>query len=144
MGKCLITFAEVYDLSCQKGWTSNEHFTADGTRIEAWASLISFVRTDGAGAAQIRSAKDENPGNPIIHFRGEKRCNNTHQSTTDLESVLYRKANGKGFRLCYGKRIDSERKLPRAGWNSWRKPYVDSERVLPSYAHPNESKKHDR
>ena len=46
-------FAEVYDLARQEGWTSDEHFTADGTLVEAWASLKSFVRKDGAEAAKV-------------------------------------------------------------------------------------------
>jgi transposase len=95
-------FAEVYDLSRQEGWTSDAHFTADGTLIEAWASLKSFVRKDGGDTAKIQTAKDEDPGNPSVDFRGEKRCNATHQSTTDPESVLYRKANGQPARLCFG------------------------------------------
>ena len=95
-------FLEVYDLSRQAGWTSDEHFTADGTLIEAWASLKSFVRKDGAAAKKIQSAKDEDPGNPTIDFRGEKRCNDTHQSTTDPASVLYKKAGGQAARLCFG------------------------------------------
>lgn len=98
-------FAEVYDLSRQEGWTSDEHFTADGTLIESWASLKSFVRKDGADAAKVQSAKDEDPGNPRINFRGEPRRNDTHQSTTDPESVLYRKASGKEARLCFGGHI---------------------------------------
>ena len=98
-------FAEVYDLSRQEGWTSDEHFTADGTLIESWASLKSFVRKDGADAAKVKSAKAEDPGNPTINFRGEKRCNDTHQSTTDPESVLYPKAHGKEARLCFGGHI---------------------------------------
>src|SRR5215467_15293596 len=81
-------FAEVYELSRQEGWTSDEHFTADGTLIESWASLKSFVRKDGADQKKIQSAKDDDPGNPTISFHGEKRCNQTHQSTTDPESVL--------------------------------------------------------
>jgi transposase len=88
-------FAEVYELSRQEGWTSNEHFTADGTLIESWASLKSFVRKDGKDQEKVASAKDDDPGNPTIDFKGEKRCNDTHQSTTDPESVLYRKAKGK-------------------------------------------------
>jgi len=97
-----VFFAEVYDLSRQEGWTSDEHFTADGTLIESWASLKSFVRKDGADAAKVQSAKEEDPGNPSLNFRGEKRGNDTHQSTTDPESVRYRKANGKEARLCFG------------------------------------------
>jgi transposase len=95
-------FAEVYDLSRQEGWTRDEHFTADGTLIESWASLKSFVRQDGGDAKKVQAAKDEDPGNPTINFRGEQRRNHTHQSTTDPESVLYRKANGKEARLCFG------------------------------------------
>lgn len=98
-------FAEVYALSRQEGWTSDEHFTADGTLIESWASLKSFVRKDGTDAAKVQSAKDEDPGNPSVNFRGEKRRNDTHQSTTDPDSVLYRKANGKEARLCFGGHI---------------------------------------
>jgi transposase len=98
-------FAEVYDLSRQEGWTSDEHFTADGTLIESWASLKSFVRKDGRDEKKVQSAKDEDPGNPTIDFRGEKRRNDTHQSTTDPESVLYRKANGQAARLCFGGHI---------------------------------------
>jgi transposase len=95
-------FAEVYDLSRQAGWTSDEHFTADGTLIESWASLKSFVRKDGADARKVAAAKADDPGNPTINFRGEKRCHDTHQSTTDPQSVLYRKANGKEAKLCFG------------------------------------------
>ena len=98
-------FAEVYDLSRQEGWTSDDHFTADGTLIESWASLKSFVRKDRADAKKVQAAKDEDPGNPSINFRGEQRCNDTHQSTTDPDSVLYRKANGKEARLCFGGHI---------------------------------------
>ena len=95
-------FLEVYDLSRQEGWTSDEHFTADGTLIESWASLKSFMRKDGADAKKIAAAKDDDPGNPTISFRGERRRNDTHQSTTDPQSVLYRKANGKEAKLCFG------------------------------------------
>jgi hypothetical protein len=64
-------FAEVYDLSRTGGWTSDEHFTADGTLIEAWASLKSFVRKDGADEQKMQAAKDEDSGNPTVDFRGE-------------------------------------------------------------------------
>jgi len=98
-------FAEVYELSRQGGWTSDEHFTADGTLIESWASLKSFVRRDGGDGTKVQSAKDEDPGNPSLNFRGEKRCNDTHRSTTDPDSVLYRKAQGKEAKLCFGGHI---------------------------------------
>jgi transposase len=95
-------FAEVYDLSRQEGWTSDEHFTADGTLIESWASLKSFVRKDGTDQSKLQAAKADDPGNPSVNFRGEKRGNDTHQSTTDPDSVLYRKAKGKEAKLCFG------------------------------------------
>src|ERR1700690_3315530 len=98
-------FMEVYDLSRQAGWTSDDHFTADGTLIEAWASLKSFVRKDGADQAKVAAAKDDDPGNPTINFHGEQRRNATHRSTTDPESVLYRKANGQASKLCFGTQV---------------------------------------
>lgn len=98
-------FAEVYDLSRLEGWTSHQHFTADGTLIEAWASLKSFVRKDGADAGKIQSAKDQDPGNPSVNFRGEQRRNDPHQSTTDPDSVLYRKAQGQASKLCFGTQV---------------------------------------
>lgn len=95
-------FAEVYQLSRDEQWTSDQHFSADGTLIESWASLKSFVRKDGTDKKKIQSAKDDDPGNPSIDFRGEPRRNDTHQSTTDPQSVLYRKAKGKEAKLCFG------------------------------------------
>lgn len=98
-------FAEVYELSRQAGWTSDHHFTADGTLIEAWASLKSFVRKDGQDQDKVDSAKDDDPGNPTINFHGEKRGNDTHRSTTDPDSVLYRKTYGQASRLCFGTQV---------------------------------------
>jgi transposase len=95
-------FAEIYDLSRQEGWTSDEHFTADGTLIESWASLKSFTRKEGGDEKKIQAAKHDDHGNPTVDFRGEKRCNDTHQSTTDAQSVLYRKAKGKEAKLYFG------------------------------------------
>ena len=97
-------FAEIYDLSRREGWTSNEHFTADGTLIEAWASLKSFVRKDAQKETESNSGPDD-PGNPTVNFHGEKRSNQTHQSTTDPESVLYRKGKGKESKLCFGAHV---------------------------------------
>ena len=95
-------FAEVYELSRQERWTSDEHFSADGTLIESWASLKSFVRKDGGDRGKVESARDDDPGNPTISFHGEKRRNDTHHSTTDPQSVLYRKSKGREARLCFG------------------------------------------
>jgi transposase len=66
---------------------SNEHFTVDGTIIKAWAGQKSFKKKDGDG----NTPPPDDPGNPTINFRGEKRCNDTHQSKTDPECRLYRK-----------------------------------------------------
>ena len=98
-------FAEVYALSRQEGWTRHQHFPADGPLIEAWASLKSFVRKDGADEKKIAAAKDEDPGNPSVNFRGELRRHATHQSTTDPHSVLYRKAQGQAGKLCFGTQV---------------------------------------
>ena len=98
-------FVEVYDLSREEGWTSDQHFTADGTLVEAWASLKSFVRNDGTDRDKIALAKEDDPGNPTVNFHGEKRSNATHRSTTDPESVLYRKANGQASKLCFGTQV---------------------------------------
>src|SRR5262249_40648638 len=62
------------------GLTSDEHFTVDGTLIEAWASLKSFRKKDEK--PEDRSPPDD-PGNPTVDFHKEKRSNATHESTTD-------------------------------------------------------------
>ena len=123
-------FLEVYDLSRAEGWTSDAHFTADGTLIEAWASLKSFVRQDGADTGKVQSAKDEGPGNPSVNFRGEKRGNDTHQSTTDPESVLYRKAHGKEARLCFGGHILMENRPGLCAEFTVHNPITESEPVV--------------
>ena len=69
----------------------------DGTLIQAWASLKSFAPKDGTV-----QKTDEDPGNPSVDFRGQKRRNVTHQSTTDPEARLAKKANGQEAKLCYG------------------------------------------
>jgi transposase len=79
------------------GLTSDEHFTVDGTLLEAWAGLKSFQRKDGKGPGP----SDDDRGNPTVNFHGEKRRNDTHQSTTDPESRLARKGNGKEAKLSY-------------------------------------------
>ena len=74
---------------------SDEHFSVDGTLIEAWASMKSFQRKDGGGEPPAGGS------NPEVNFRNEKRSNDTHQSTTDPECRLYKKAEGQESRLCY-------------------------------------------
>ena len=120
-------FAEVYALSRQEGWTSDEHFSADGTLIESWASLKSFVRKDGTDSKKIAAAKDEDPGNPTVNFHGEQRKNDTHQSTTDSESVLYRKAKGKEAKLCFGAHLLMENRNGLCADFTVHNPIAESE-----------------
>jgi IS5 family transposase len=78
-----------------KRFLSQEHFSVDGTLVEAWASLKSFRAKDGS---------DEPPAggrNGERDFHNEKRSNQTHASTTDPEAKLYRKGKGKEAKLCY-------------------------------------------
>jgi transposase len=91
-----IFFAQVVDLAREAGWVSDEHFSVDGTLIEAWASMKSFVPK-----AQTPVITDADPGNPGVDFRGEKRGNATHQSPTDPEARLKKKAAGQEAKLCY-------------------------------------------
>jgi Transposase DDE domain len=79
-----------------RGLLSTEHFTVDGTLIEAWASHKSFKRKDGAA-----EPPPDDPGNPTVNFHGEQRSNATHQSTTDREARLARKGPGKEAKLSY-------------------------------------------
>lgn len=75
---------------------SSEHFTVDGTLIDAWASLKSFKKKDGSD-----KAPPDDPGNPTVDFHGEKRSNETHESTTDPDARLARKGKGKEAKLSY-------------------------------------------
>lgn len=94
--------AEVVGQAQAKGLTSDEHFTVDGTLIEAWASLKSFQRKD-----QKNSPPDD-PGNPSVDFHGEQRSNQTHESTTDPDALLARKGNGKEAKLSYNANLLTE------------------------------------
>lgn len=94
--------AEVVGQAQAKGLTSDEHFTVDGTLIEAWASLKSFQRKDQ------KNAPPEDPGNPSVDFHGEKRSNETHASSTDPDARLARKGNGKEAKLSYNGNLLTE------------------------------------
>jgi transposase len=74
---------------------SNDHFSVDGTLVEAWASLKSFRAKDG-------SDEPPSPGrNGERDFHGQKRANNTHESTTDPDAKLYRKSSNTAAKLCF-------------------------------------------
>jgi transposase len=78
---------------------STDHFSVDGTLIEAWCSMKSFRPKDEGGDG----SPSDGPGgrNPEVDFRGEKRSNATHASTTDPDALLYRKSPGAAAKLCY-------------------------------------------
>jgi transposase len=80
----------------QRDFMSNEHFTVDGTLLEACAGLKSFKRKD----ANEQDTPDD-PGNPTVNFHGEQRRNETHASATDPEALLARKGAGKEAKLSY-------------------------------------------
>ena len=90
-------FDEVVADAHERGLLSDEHFTVDGTLIEAAASLKSFKRKDG----ESPEASDDDPGNPSVDSRGEKRSNATHRSTTDPEARLFKKGKGKEAKLTF-------------------------------------------
>ena len=82
-------FRAVLDEAKARGVVSDEHFTVDGTLLEAWASLKSFKKVDDEDSPP----PPDDPGNPTVNFHGETRSNDTHASTTDP-----RQAGAKGPR----------------------------------------------
>lgn len=84
-------FASVRDAADDLGFMSSEHFSADGTLLEAWASAKSFRPKDD----------DTGDNNGFADFKGTRRTNDTHESKTDPESRLYRKGRGKEAKLAY-------------------------------------------
>jgi transposase len=89
-------FAQVLDQARDADLLSDEHFSVDGTLIEAWASQKSFQRKDGP-----MPPPSDDAGNPTVDFHGEKRSNDTHESTTDADARLARKSNGHESKLAY-------------------------------------------
>jgi len=90
-------FTEIGALAREKGLLSDEHFTVDGTLIEAWAGQKSFKPRTGTPPPPT----DSDSGNPSVNFRGQKRTNDTHASTTDADAKLYRKAQGQEAKLAF-------------------------------------------
>src|SRR5436190_4789468 len=89
-------FEKVLVQARQNHLMSNEHFTVDGTLIEAWAGQKSFKKK-----TVDKQEPPDDRGNPTVNFHGEQRRNDTHQSTTDPNARLYRKGPGKPSQLCY-------------------------------------------
>ncbi len=86
---------QVLKQAAEQQFLSDEHFTVDGTMIEAWASQKSFQKKDGS------SDTPDDPGNPTVDFHGEKRSNETHESRSDPEARLYKKGSGQEAQLAY-------------------------------------------
>src|SRR5712664_1013546 len=96
-------FNAVLDQADAQGLLSNEHFTVDGTLIEAWAGHKSFKRK-----GDDQQTPPDDPGNPSVDFHGERRTNATHRSTTDPEARLARKGPGKEARLSYAGHVQMD------------------------------------
>ena len=88
-------FAQVLSQAQAANLLSDEHFTVDGTLIEAWASQKSFQRKDRP------APPPDDPGNPTVDFHGEKRSNETHESRTDPDARLARKSGGQESKLAF-------------------------------------------
>ena len=80
----------------ERGWTSDEHFSVDGTLLEAWASGKSFQPKNKKSLSP-----PEDPGNPTVNFHGEKRSNETHESKSDPDALVARNGAGKEAKLSY-------------------------------------------
>ena len=89
-------FDEILKQASTAGLVSDEHFSVDGTLIEAWASQKSFQRKD-----QTDVPPPDDPGNPTVNFHGETRRNDTHESKTDPDARLARKGGGQESKLAY-------------------------------------------
>jgi transposase len=91
-------FYETVEQARARDAISNEHFTVDGTLIEAWAGQKSFRPKDEPKGGP---GEEDDPGNPTVNFHGDKRSNQTHQSTTDPDARLARKAKGQEAKLAF-------------------------------------------
>lgn len=89
-------FAQVLVQARAGALLSDEHFTVDGTLIEAWAGVKSFKKK-----GERDTPPPDDPGNPTVNFHGQKRSNETHTSTTDPQARLYRKGRAREAKLCY-------------------------------------------
>lgn len=92
-------FRKIRAYAQESGWLSDEHFTVDGTLIEAWASQKSFQPKE-----KTLAPPDDDGGsgrNVEVDFKGTERTNDTHESKTDPEARLYKKAKGASSQLCY-------------------------------------------
>ena len=93
-------FAKIVDRAREASLLSDEQFTVDGTLVEAWAGHKSFKPKGSQGPDD-----SDDPGNPTVDFRGHKRSNKTHASTTDPDARLYRKSYGTASKLCFSAHV---------------------------------------
>jgi transposase len=91
-----VFFQAVLRQARERSLLSDEHFTVDGTLLEAWVSVKSYQRKDGKPMAP-----PDDPGNATVDFHGEKRSNETHASKTDPNAKMARKGKGKEAKLSY-------------------------------------------
>jgi len=98
-------FDRVVEWAYAEHWASEEHFTVDGTLIESYASMKSLRPIDTEAERVSEDADDDDPGNPTVNFRGERRRNATHRSLTDPEARLARKGSGREAKLSHGAHI---------------------------------------
>jgi len=94
---------QVVERAREAGLVSDEHFTVDGTLLEAWASLKSFQSKE-----EKSDTPPDDPGNPTVDFHGQKRSNETHESKTDPDAKLARKGPGKEAKLSYSGNLQVE------------------------------------
>jgi transposase len=94
-------FEEVLVMAKKQGLVSQEHFTVDGTIIEAWASHKSFQPKEGAGDDDDPPRNSGGGKNPDVDYKGQKRKNDTHESKTDPDARLCRKSQRTGAQLGY-------------------------------------------
>lgn len=97
-------FSEVLLIAGRNKLLSSEHFSVDGTLLEAWASLKSFQKKEDDKKSKDddnKSDKGRSDRNPSVDFKGEKRSNETHQSTTDADARIYTKSSGVAAKLSY-------------------------------------------
>lgn len=98
-------FDKVVAQALVEEWASDEHFTVDGTLIQSYASQKSLRPIDSSDTRVSDGSDDDDPGNPTVNFRGERRTNRTHRSLTDPEARLARKAPGQQSRLAHGMHV---------------------------------------
>lgn len=120
-------FAAVLKQARQRDMLSDEHFTVDGTLLEAWAGQKSFRRIDDDQQPPAASG-DERGSNPTVNFHGETRSNETHRSTTDPDAMLARRSRGTPAVLSYRGHLLTENRNGLVVSTRTTQAYGDAER----------------